>query len=79
MTVGSPFDFGSQCQGQPRYFWARYKLILCNHFQIPHIRGLFDKYVDNRDKSKTRRLFLLKFINVFIEGLTHRKVQVILD
>ena len=44
-----------------------------------HVLGLFDKYVDNRDKSETRRLFLLKFIYLFIEELTHRKMQVILD
>ena len=36
------FDFGSRCQCQLRYFvcenfWARYKLVLCNYFQIPHI------------------------------------------
>ena len=37
----SPFFYcGSRCQGQLRYFvcenfWARYKLVLCNHFQIP--------------------------------------------
>ena len=36
------FDFWSRYQGQLRYFvcenfWARYKLDLCNQFQIPHI------------------------------------------